>query len=225
MNAKIILLIVGGVITIIWLLNIPIWSHRVKNGVFKESTYEKVRDLFTGRITDSYCNMNTKMILGITTLALFTAVFLGYLGYRMHLSEQYLLQRPITSGRILSIEVKSQFRQSVRATAGGSLQNYWMVAVTYEYIVDGKTYVGNRLSDSPPMESVNIHTKPSTALTDYLARYPVGQIVQVHYDTNNPEKSLLEIDTSGSKYFLYTALIAALTALVAIGWHLFLKVK
>lgn len=164
-------------------------------------------------------------MLGIIAVALFIAIFVGYLGYQMRLSEENLLQRPITSGRILAIEVKSQFRQPVRATAGGQLQNYWMVAVTYEYIVDGKTYVGNRLSNSPPMESVNIHTKPSSALTDYIARYPVGQIVQVHYDTNYPEKSFLEIDISGSKYFLYTAFIALLISLVTIGWYLFLKIK
>jgi hypothetical protein len=101
------------------------------------------------------------------------------------------------------------------------MQNYWIVLVDYEYIVKGKSYTGSRLSNSPPMESENIHSQPSSTLTDYLTRYPVGREVSISYSQKYPEESYLEIVTGGYKGFLYVTIsVLSITLVLFILWLL-----
>lgn len=94
-----------------------------------------------------------------------------------------------------------------------------MVLVDYEYTVNGKSYTGSNLSNSPPMESENIHSQPSSTLTDYLTRYPVGREVSIYYSPDHPEKSFLEIVTGGYKGFLYVTIgILSIILIIFIIW-------
>ncbi len=119
--------------------------------------------------------------------------FLRYLIYRLRISEKTLLNWPTAQGRILSISIQPLLRPAVSGKASSSTHRYWMVAVSYEFHIGNKQYLGERLSNSPPMENIEMHSQPSIHLQSYLTRYPVGKEITVHYNPDKPEESLLEI--------------------------------
>lgn len=49
---KTIILIVLGIAVLYWLLNLHVWSHPFKRGIYKESTIERIIRIVTGRIDD-----------------------------------------------------------------------------------------------------------------------------------------------------------------------------
>jgi hypothetical protein len=102
------------------------------------------------------------------------------------------------------------------------MQKYWMVQVGYKYTIAGREYTGDRLSNSPPMENVESHDRPSATLKRYLERFPVGREVQVHYNPDRHEQSYLEIEASGSRFFLYGAVAALFTALTMFACYFFI---
>ena len=166
-----------------------------------------------------------KMLVGIGFTALFAAVFLGYIGNLIYSSEQSFLNWPTVQGRILSVDVQSMAKAAVSGTATSTMQNYWMVLISYKYVIAGHEYTGDRLSNSPPMENEDTHAKPSTALTVYLDRYPAGSDVQVHYNPDKPERSFLEISTSSSRSYLYVAAGSLILALLMFGWYFLLVIR
>ncbi|OIO30501.1 hypothetical protein AUJ77_02920 [Candidatus Nomurabacteria bacterium CG1_02_43_90] len=167
--------------------------------------------------------MSPKSILGIAISAFFFAVFLGYIGVLIRSSDQTLLHQPTVSGKVLSINIVSRAKEAVRGSAGGTMQNYWMVAITYGYTVDDKDYVNDVLSNSVPLENVDIHSKPSASLMNYLTLYTAGKAVDVSYDPRNPQERVLEISTKDSFYFLVTDLILLIVAILALIRYLFVR--
>lgn len=139
--------------------------------------------------------------------------FSGYGSYLLYTSEQSFMNLPTTPGIILSIDVKAQPMSFSMSRGTGGTDIVWMVLVSYEYSVSGKTYTGHRISNVEPQESVSTHAQPSAGMTDYLVRYPVGKTVQVRYHRKDPQRSLLEVDSSGFKKFMYVTLCALIIAL------------
>lgn len=162
-------------------------------------------------------------LLGVLLVSIVGTLFLGYLAWELWHSEQTLLARQTVLGRILSIEIKNQARATVSGKANSQTMNYWMVSVTYEYVVGEKTYIGDRLTNHPLLENVDQHAQPSADLMAYLQRYPVGSSVTVHYDQNNPENSILEIDTSGAKNFFVAAIGAFCFGMIAVLLRFWMK--
>ncbi len=138
-------------------------------------------------------------------------------------SDQALLRQPTVPGNVLSINIVSQAKEAVRGSAGGTMQNYCMVAITYGYTVDGKDYVNDVLSNSVSMENVDMYSKPSASLVGYLTRSPVGKCVDVSYNPHNPQKSVLEINITNSFYFLVTAIVLLTVPVFAGIRYLFLR--
>ncbi len=166
--------------------------------------------------------MPIKMLLQIESILVVIIAFLGYFSYLLYSSGQNLSRWESSKWKIISIAVLSKTKPTVMVTAGGSMQKYWMVDVTYEYTVKGIKYIGKELSNSPPMENQDFHIQPSHILTDYLIRYPIDKEVDVFYSWNHPDKSYLEIVTNGYKGFLYATIVVCIIALWLIIFRIIL---
>ncbi len=87
------------------------------------------------------------------------------------------------SAKITRSEIRSK-KAPDTTRRGQKTINY--PAVTYEYIVKGRRYTGDRISLA---ESI-----PESDIEPTLERYPVGAEVTVYYNPNNPNQSVLERD-------------------------------
>ncbi len=76
----------------------------------------------------------------------------------------------------------------------------YMPTVKYNYIVNGTSYTGTRITSSDEYQ------KTLTGAEDILRDYPVGKDVSVYYDSSNPRVSLLE---TGIKRNVYVLLLGA----------------
>ncbi|NPC69526.1 DUF3592 domain-containing protein [Corallococcus exiguus] len=135
-------------------------------------------------------------------------LFFGYLAWRLYLTEQALLARPTVPGRMLAISVELGVKKS---------SEYWFVKPRYAYEVKGQSYVGDTLSNSPPREYRLWSPQPGPELTQYLARYPVGATVPVHYDPRSPARSVLEVNTGAALGFTLASAVAGLCAVLGGG--------
>lgn len=86
-----------------------------------------------------------------------------------------------TSGRIVSSKVESRRRTGVGETAG-TMGNY--PSVTFDYTVRGRHYTGRRIGIGEQMADAGVE--------GVLDRYPQGAEVDVYYNPDNPEESVLE---------------------------------
>jgi len=82
-----------------------------------------------------------------------------------------------TSGKIVSSEFEHQ---------GGRRSAGWYFMIRYQYQVNGKTYLSNRVHYS------YTGSKDKSYAEGYVAKYPVGSVVLVYYDPEYPERSVLE---------------------------------
>jgi branched-subunit amino acid ABC-type transport system permease component len=148
---------------------------------------------------------------GLTVVAFFVGVICTALAVYLYSAEQRLAKWSTTSATIQSIAIESEYQQR----SGSSNQHaYWVVNVRYVYTVDSVQRTSNRLSNSPPQESLNIHAQPSQNLTQYLQRYAVGKQVNVQYDPSSPDKAFLEIKTGHARLFRIIAAVALIAGIL-----------
>jgi hypothetical protein len=105
-------------------------------------------------------------------------------------------------GRIMSAEVKTIKRRSKIRFAP---------EVIYEYEVDGKLYQGKRLNFGFQMQ----HNIRSWA-EEGIAAYTVGQQVEVYYNPDKPQDSVLEIAAPVGKPVKLMLLIAVGSTVMAL---------
>ena len=151
------------------------------------------------------------------------ALFFGYLGRLLLQSEEALLSMPKTNGKIKTIEIQKIWKHA-SSSKSSSQNQFWMIVVSYEYVVNGKTYEGKNLSNSPLMESIYIHSTPSAALLSLQQKYAAGKEVEVFYSAADPQKSLLEISSTGAKHFFIAALISLFLAICGFTLPFFYKI-
>ncbi len=111
---------------------------------------------------------------------------------------------PETTGLILSSYVSS----------GGRSAN--SAHVSYQYVVDGKEYRNDRISFGM-LSLQGKNTNPQTVV-DYYHR---GKQVNVYYNQNNPENSVLELQTNYSANFMF--LIVSIIVVAITGYYRFFK--
>ena len=93
---------------------------------------------------------------------------------------------PAAPGKILSSQVQSGNRTSggpVRSRKGSSKR--YSVDVRYRYEVDGQEFEGDRLRFG------NVSYKSRSKAQKVMNRYPRGKEVEVFYDPENPQSSVL----------------------------------
>lgn len=82
--------------------------------------------------------------------------------------------------------VTSGISQSIDTNKSGSRSTKYDIYVHYDYVVDGMPYSGNRIAIRGTRYSSH-----SSAQSE-LQRYPVGRVVKVYYNPQDPEKSVLK---------------------------------
>lgn len=160
--------------------------------------------------------MKRQMFTGIVVVALVAALGCAGLGWTLYRSEQAMLKWPVVAGRIIASEIALQPLDTVSIRATSATHMYWEVLVRYEYEVGGKRYAGRQLSNNPPrVKEGEFDLGPPDELTPYLKRYVAGSAVNVRHHATRPERSTLEVSTSGSRSFAIATVAALLVALAA----------
>ncbi len=155
--------------------------------------------------------------------SIIAALFFGYLGRLLLQSENALLAMPKTSGKIKTIDIQKIWKHA-SSPKSTSQNQFWMIVVSYEYVVNGQTYEGKDLSNSPPMESIYVHSTPSVALLSLQKKYAAEKEVEVFYSASDPQKSFLEISSTGAKNFFIAALISLFLAICGFTLPFFYKI-
>jgi hypothetical protein len=120
-------------------------------------------------------------------LFLFTLIFMaaglamGYFGYQEYQDSKASEAWPVVSGTVFSSEVTSYSEYS-----NGRHRTYYRADVAYEYTVNDANYTGDQVAFSEVNTS---NPDPAQKIVD---RYPVGQLVEIHYDPADPGKAVLE---------------------------------
>jgi len=115
---------------------------------------------------------------------------------------------PTTSGRIVQsrIEVREHRTQPTD----------YVDFIEYEYSANGQTYRGR----SVDLRIRNVNDR--AAMQAFIASYPEGRQVPVHYDPQNPDDALLVAgpasETSGPRLMLSWILLPLGVGLIAFGW-------
>lgn len=90
---------------------------------------------------------------------------------------------PATPGRIVASAV-----EPVAPPPASRQPPSFVVAVRYEYSVDGRRYESTRIAFSPPTPFANM-----AAAERERARFPVGGDVAVRYDPARPDRAVLDL--------------------------------
>ena len=110
-------------------------------------------------------------------------------------------------------EVESYDSQSHRRSQSASIM--YRPEVVFQYTVDGKSYTSNTVYH---MSTSQLSTRKGDSL-EVTSQYPVGTVVQVYYDANHPQVSVLEPGVRDVQYvFVLGPLI-----LMLIGLHVFIN--
>ncbi len=93
---------------------------------------------------------------------------------------------PTSEGTITQSELEKQRKKGGAASTQRRNRFTYTPRITYEFKVDGQSYTGTRLSFS------DYATSNEDQMQQVLAPYPVGTIVNVHYDPDKPTECALQ---------------------------------
>lgn len=142
--------------------------------------------------TDGQATKGNAAIL-ISVLVVF-ALVLGGFGWSKYRLGEASTSWPTVDGQIVSAKLDS--------TRSDGKTKY-QPSVSYNYTVDGTSYVGARIS---AISSYGSRGKADVV----LARYRTGTKVSVHYDPANPRSSVLEPGAGRDAVFILVAAAACL---------------
>jgi len=150
-------------------------------------------------------------LLSLSIVALIFAGALGTGAWFVYRHQIEVSSWPTAPGVVLV----SEMRHTTAETADRRYQLAWEPFVQYQYVINGKRFVGERISTRIYSEFARSPDTPPTAkLRAVTARYPVGAPVTVRFNPQHPSFAILEIDRLGSMLF---ASAAAICGLLSIG--------
>lgn len=117
---------------------------------------------------------------------------------------------PTAEGRVQNTRTEVDISTS-NTTSSSSVLGYYFV-VSYAYTVDDVRYSGNRFSLGEGPRASKIFDERSAAGQAAERDYPVGSVVVVHYDPDDPSSAVL---SSGANWGTYVPLV--LGALFLLG--------
>jgi hypothetical protein len=113
------------------------------------------------------------------------------------------LRWPSTIGKVLSSEVGDMFH---RTDGDGDFHH----AIRYEYVVEGRRYVGNRVYVGP-----RLHYDFASEVEPLAKAFSEGASTRVYFDPSRPAYSVLQ---PGPKLAHALALLGALGSAVCLVW-------
>jgi hypothetical protein len=157
-------------------------------------------------------NLGPFTILVTTLPFVIIAIIFFYIALRGRRASSVTKTWPTTTGRILRSEV--ELRRS-HSSDGGYSSSYYPV-VLYEYQVMGQTYQSSTLS--PGLEyGLGFQGRVQAR----VAKYPVGSMVQVYYNPENPAQAVLEHSATGNRILgwvgVFVLVILACTVVMMLG--------
>jgi hypothetical protein len=136
-------------------------------------------------------------------MALFFSLFAAMgliavaMGYGVVAESESAKTWPTTTGTITDNFISNEWTSG---SHGGGHYTYYP-NVAYEYQVGASSYTGNRIS------VVSSGSSDSSYAQNVLDYYYVGAVVTVHYDPNDPTRSVLEIGGPADYVFLIIGLV------------------
>ncbi len=99
---------------------------------------------------------------------------------------------------------------------GGTPTGKWIIDITYEFVVGGKAYQGNRYSNVPPSSRATTRDEPgpSNKLQMICEQYIPGTTHPVHYNPAVPKYSMLVPVFGVSKWLWLVGLSLLIAAVV-----------
>ncbi|WP_165611169.1 DUF3592 domain-containing protein [Sphingomonas jatrophae] len=151
-------------------------------------------------------------------LSLGLALIAGGFGAFVYSLERRVAAFPTVPGRIIASEVVRRGMHDSNPGKSSPVRQRWVLDARYAYRVDGRDYVGTRLSSRVLMASAEGDTPAPDWLRARAADYPPGREVIVRYRPGQPDDAVIEIDMSASRLLFSIAGGAlALAALLAIA--------
>ncbi len=142
------------------------------------------------------------VLVGVATGAFFIyRIFQGYTSTRW----------PFAIGELKSSDLKEVIYKGTDAGGGTDQASAWVVDFRYSYIVADKKYDGSRVTYS---DGIN---KTTRALHKLQEKYQGKSLIQVYYNRENPNKSVL---VPGLSLFNFTPLITSVL-FVLVGIFIF----
>jgi len=117
-----------------------------------------------------------------------------------------------TTGTVLESDVSK--RTETRTTETTSSIS-WYLNVKYEYNFEGKTYVGDNISSTPPMSDAGLGQGPSEKLVKLFEMFKAGDEITVYVSPRNPNKTIL---LHSPNYGIWGVLIGFLLFAGAFWW-------
>jgi Tfp pilus assembly protein PilV len=126
-------------------------------------------------------------LIFVVCVGLFGALLL-ILGLYSSIMDTSASSWPVTEGTITSSQVESW-------GSGAHDPIDYRPAITYQYQVGGKTYNGSQISSGATFYG-GVNVDEYEQANAIVSNYPVGSIVEVHYNPNNPNNAVLETQSS-----------------------------
>jgi hypothetical protein len=147
------------------------------------------------------------MISGIVAIPLvIVALVFIYLALRASRQAGVSKNWPATTGKIIASGIEPRRSRS----GSGSGTSYYPV-VQYQYVIDGRTYMGNRITFGNQVGYgwTNMAQKQ-------VDQYPPGANVAVFYDPNDPGMAVLE-RTGGASTKIYWGIAILMLVILAVS--------
>ncbi|HEY1475430.1 MAG TPA: DUF3592 domain-containing protein [Pseudolabrys sp.] len=132
------------------------------------------------------------------------AIFLIRLGLANRQIGRASATWPTTNGKILTAVLATNWNPAV-----GS---YRVPRVRYSFAAAGQTIQASLIRPGLEQFGTGVVIMPE----EYLARFPVGGSVQVHYDPANPSNAVLELGETGGMRNIFAGSIFAVLAIAAL---------
>jgi hypothetical protein len=101
---------------------------------------------------------------------------------------------PVVEGTVIASSIRAE-RGSSSGTGSTINRTTYHAEVVYEYVIKGTPFSGERVNFGEYGRETTDH---AAAILD---RYPEGTVVSVHYDPEEPERSVLEPGMHGVPWF------------------------
>ena len=165
-----------------------------------QRVYNKVRSNKRKGGKMDFLNNNTLIIV---ISIIFGAIFF-WSGFRIIKKNKSAASWPTVAGTIISAELESY----IDYDDDGDATTMYRPLIIYQYEVEGERYTNNR---------VKVQKFAATSMQRVsrkkLEKYPVGGVVEIHYDPDNPNDAVLEISKSKVNLPLIIGIIFLLVAL------------
>ncbi len=152
-------------------------------------------------------NLSTMIALAVSVPFVLIAMGLAYVAWRSGRKAKFSRNWTTTMGRIVAADIQPRTSRNSR----GSETTAYYPQVNYEYTVTSQRYLGNRFNFG--METGYGWVGAAEKI---VAKYPVGGMVEVYYNPDDPSQAVLERTGGTSSKILWIVAAGILVILVAV---------